>query len=63
MSRKTLHPVAARDGAVRRVERVVRGSATSDGAGVRLTRFIGTPGLPSARRLLGASPGRSATQP
>jgi quercetin 2,3-dioxygenase len=33
-------------GAVRRVERVAAGMPTSDGAGVRLTRLIGTPALP-----------------
>lgn len=32
--------------APRAVSRVVRGQAAADGAGVRLVRFIGTPGLP-----------------
>ena len=32
--------------ALRRISRVVRGIATSDGAGVELTRVIGQPALP-----------------
>jgi redox-sensitive bicupin YhaK (pirin superfamily) len=36
----------ARDPAYREVTKVVRGQPTSDGAGVKLTRVIGTPALP-----------------
>ena len=36
----------AKQGAARRVSRVIRGMPTSDGAGVELTRVIGQPALP-----------------
>lgn len=46
MPRTALHPTNRTGEAARRVERVVRGSPTTEGAGVRLTRLIGKSGLP-----------------
>jgi len=46
MQQQPRSSMTAADGAVRRVVRVARGMPASDGAGVRLTRLIGTPGLP-----------------
>jgi redox-sensitive bicupin YhaK (pirin superfamily) len=46
MSRTIDRMPEAPNGASRRVARVVRGRPASDGAGVRLTRVIGSPELP-----------------